>query len=379
VQPLGNALLAATHPHNAPFANRTAGLGLFAALDDAALLYLVVGNLTFFDDASVLTLIQCSRAFYVLANAEEVWRARTIARFGGALGTFRDSWKNTFKACLAGDRMPADAPIKVGLYSDFLFGSWRCSTVPLDILCRADAKETIDRRSGLSLADFVREYDEPGKPVILTDIVTQWPAYHKWSMGHLESTLGDTVFRAEAIDCTFKTYAEYARVNRAHEDAFEEAPLYLFDKFFSKRTQLAGDYTVPEYFSQDLFRLLGEDARPDYRWIIIGPARSGSTFHLDPNSTSAWNAVITGSKKWILFPPDCVPPGVFPSADGSEVTTPISLAEWFMNHYDEMESWPVKPIECVCRAGEVIYVPRGWWHCVMNLEESIAITQNFVN
>lgn len=36
---------------------------------------------------------------------------------------------------------------------------------------------------------------------------------------------------------------------------------------------------VPEYFAEDLFSLLGENGRPDYRWIIMGPEKSGSTFH----------------------------------------------------------------------------------------------------
>jgi hypothetical protein len=33
----------------------------------------------------------------------------------------------------------------------------------------------------------------------------------------------------------------------------------------------------------------------------------------------------------------------------------------------------------VCEEGEVLYVPSGWWHLVVNLEESVALTQNFVS
>ncbi|KAJ3028601.1 UNVERIFIED_CONTAM: hypothetical protein HDU68_001328 [Siphonaria sp. JEL0065] len=379
VQPFGNALFG----DSTQSANRTTGLGSLSVLDDGALLSLLLSNGEILNDHDLFRLVRCSKALYVLCNHEEVWRSRTIERFKGSFGAFANSWKNTYKTRLHLERsdmeLVLDIPIKVGFYSDYLFSSWRCSSIPLDVLCRVNAYDNIDRRHGLSLQQFIDEYDAPGKPVILTDVVTQWPAFGKWDMDYLEKTVGDIEFRAESVDLPFKTYAAYARHCRENGGSFEEAPLYLFDKYFSKRTDLCNDFNVPEYFSQDLFHLLGANERPDYRWIIIGPPRSGSTYHLDPNSTSAWNAVITGSKKWLLFPPDCIPPGVFPSADGSEVTTPISLAEWFLNHYDEMKGWPVKPIECICRAGEILYVPRGWWHCVMNIEESIAITQNFVN
>lgn len=39
----------------------------------------------------------------------------------------------------------------------------------------------------------------------------------------------------------------------------------------------------------------------------------------------------------------------------------------------------VKPVECVVHAGEILFVPHGWWHMAINLEESIAITQNYVS
>ena len=67
---------------------------------------------------------------------------------------------------------------------------------------------------------------------------------------------------------------------------------------------------VPSLFQDDLFSVLDNESRPDFRWLIMGPARSGSSFHKDPNATSAWNAVIKGSKKWILFPPNSTPPGL---------------------------------------------------------------------
>ncbi len=37
------------------------------------------------------------------------------------------------------------------------------------------------------------------------------------------------------------------------------------------------------------------------------------------------------------------------------------------------------PLETVCEAGEVMFVPRGWWHCVLNVEDTVAVTQNYVS
>ena len=90
---------------------------------------------------------------------------------------------------------------------------------------------------------------------------------------------GDIVFRAEAVDWPLKSYVEYMNDNA------DESPLYLFDRSFVEKMELeGGQYWAPESFGKDLFSVLDTE-RPDCRWLIMGPMRSGSTFHKDPNAT----------------------------------------------------------------------------------------------
>ena len=266
------------------------------------------------------------------------------------------------------------------LFSDVLHRPFFCAHVTLrPFATNIPESNTITRLDDLSYDDFVESWTD--RPFILTNPVSQWPIYKTWSTERLLEKYAGVLYRAEAVDWPLKTYLEYMRDNR------DESPLYLFDSAFVEKMNLVAsdgpdekaDYWPPTCFGSDQFSILGNQ-RPDHRWLIIGPERSGSTFHKDPNATSAWNAVLMGSKYWIMFPSSPSlppPPGVYVSSDQSEITSPLSIAEWLLGFHAEARSTPGCK-EGICNEGEVLHVPSGWYHLVLNLEASIAITQNFV-
>ena len=234
----------------------------------------------------------------------------------------------------------------------------------------------VDARS-LSVAEFASRFEAARSPVILTNIVSSWPAA-AWTEESLRGRFGSGKFNVGGHEMQLDNFFDYCRAT------VDEQPLYLFDKAFAtKAPPLAREYTPPHFFApeRDLFDALPADCRPDFRWLIIGGTRSGSSWHIDPNASSAWNAVLCGEKKWILCPPHAPPPGVTASDNGASVMAPVSLFEWFRVFYPEIEASrhlgePCgRPVECVQRAGELLFVPRGWWHTAINLQPTIAITQ----
>ncbi|KAI5425224.1 arginine-specific demethylase JMJ22 [Lathyrus oleraceus] len=366
VQPLGNLYF-----NPGSINSRDTGLGNLHTLTDE----LVLDILGFLDGTSLGVLASVSKSFYVFTNHEPLWRNLVLENLSDGF-QYNGSWKTTFvSSCYPLFDVSCSAPrsFKVrDFYSDYLFQSWLCAN--LEMKPEWLERDNIVRKKGISVEEFVMNFEEVNKPVLLEGCIDNWDALRKWNRDYLMKLCGDDVkFAVGPVEMKLGEYFGYS------DQVREERALYLFDpKFAEKVPTLGSEYEVPVYFREDLFGVLGNE-RPDYRWIIIGPAGSGSSFHVDPNSTSAWNAVIKGSKKWILFPPDVIPPGVHPSPDGAEVASPVSIMEWFMNFYGATKNWKKKPIECICKAGEVMFVPNGWWHLVINLEESIAITQNYVS
>lgn len=251
-----------------------------------------------------------------------------------------------------------------------------------------------------------------------TEVQTEWPALHRWTLPSLstDTTLLDRPFKVgedddgHAVHMKLRHFLQYMQHN--HDDS----PLYIFDATFDEdkrgAARLLVDYTVPPYFNEDLMSLVGERRRPPYRWFLVGPTRSGTTVHIDPLGTSAWNTLIVGAKRWVLFPPH-VPKSV---VKGSKLILPGEDDEaihYFTTILPRMKRRAAAVATMVnnCRSshgtnggrgrcdgggckdlggyanfecyeftqypGETVFIPHGWWHAVLNLTDTVGITQNY--
>lgn len=364
VKPLGNQYFSSAPPARQ-------ALGSFGSLPDETVLTL----LEFLEAQSLKKLGSTCRFLYAFCRIDELWKALFLESQLNASSLL--PWKGSWRTTLL--QLSGDAVSKIdcsNVFSDVLHRPFACSHIMLkNYVFNIPRENQIARLENITQDEFAQKWSN--KPFILTNYISSWPVYKDWDIEKLKGRYSDVEFRAEAVDWPFSAYCSYMSNND------DESPLYLFDRKFAEKmgvevghTQNAA-YWPPECFGEDLFQLLGRE-RPAHHWLIIGPERSGSTFHKDPNGTNAWNAVIQGSKYWLMFPPSVPqPPGVFVSEDSSEVTSPLSIAEYLLTFHAEARQ-QAGCLEGICRAGELLFVPSGWWHLVVNLEAGIALTQNFI-
>ncbi|XP_077249906.1 transferases, transferring glycosyl groups isoform X2 [Tasmannia lanceolata] len=365
------------NPQSQPKDRRSEALGDLQVLSDE-LLCAILENLT----PHQLARLSCvSSVMYILCKEEPLWMTLCLNSAGGLL-EYKNSWKET-TLHRQHPRIEFDESCRKPLHFDgfnslFLYKRWYRRHTALDAF--STDRGDLERKKNLSLEEFRQQYDGR-KPVLLTELAETWPARSTWTTDQLLRNYGDTAFRlsqksGKKITMKVKDYVSY--MNRQHD----EDPLYIFDDQFGEAApDLLKDYNVPHLFEEDLFDVLDRDQRPPFRWLIIGPERSGASWHVDPALTSAWNTLLSGRKRWALYPPGKVPLGVTVHVNDEDgdvnIETPSSL-QWWLDVYPLLADHD-KPLEFTQLPGETVFVPSGWWHCVLNLEVTLAVTQNFVN
>ncbi|MFZ3470950.1 cupin-like domain-containing protein [Streptomyces sp. 4.24] len=204
------------------------------------------------------------------------------------------------------------------------------------------------RARGLWTTEFFRrEYGPTPVPV------RNYPAGSEYDYTLDHTTLGD-----------FLDYWE----NTPADTALARDRQYLAEwNFVRDCPGLLDDFDIPEIFSEDCIERLPEQVRFGRMWLFFGEPGCSTGLHRDTFSTSAWLAVLSGSKTLRLVTPEAG--GKLRPGDGL----------WSAASYDEVLR-PAGAVvhEVTLRAGDTLYIPGDWYHEVRNPERNLMLTANFV-
>ena len=219
------------------------------------------------------------------------------------------------------------------------------------------------------------------KPVIIRGALAHWPAVSegKWELSTLLKRFKHIVFKVGEDDSgrklkiKMKTFMDYMK----HQT--DDSPLYLFESgMVGASSSLRDDYWIPEYFPDDYLNLVGKDNKPPHKWFCMGPKRSGTTVHRDPMGTAAWNAVTMGVKRWVLFEPqeDKTLVKARKYKQKGEDDEAIHYFDFLLPRMRQANP-NLRIYECIQQPGDLIFVPGQWWHGVLNLTDTVAVTHNY--
>lgn len=230
--------------------------------------------------------------------------------------------------------------------------------------------------------EFDREYRKPGEPVLIKDEAVNWEATHKWNPEYLECVLGHqeakvTFHEEGTLGRNADNKVETLPFSEARRRIREDGRYYmsqiaierpLISRLVTGRdtnfSRLAEDIQQPR-FLDDLTKL------HHVTMFWFGGDSCKSALHWD--TFDNFFVQIFGNKKFLLFSPtqtEYLYPTYSsngPIASRINVFDPEESHSTFPRYKDaEYEELTVEP-------GEMLFIPKGWWHAANSLTTSISV------
>lgn len=222
----------------------------------------------------------------------------------------------------------------------------------------------------------MQEYYLPMKPLVITDLAKQWPAYNKWNWDYFKNIVGNTEV---GVYNNIKSDA-YTPINTADDymkfgdylDMVKKGPvglrIFLFN-IFQHAPQIVSDFSWPE----DLMR--GFVKR--YPMLFVGGAGSVTHMHFDIDLSHILHTQFVGRKRVLLFPYE---------EQHKLYRKPYEVLSFanFENYYDsantklDLTQFPAvekaNGFEVILEHGETLFMPAGYWHHMEYIDSGFAMS-----
>ena len=236
---------------------------------------------------------------------------------------------------------------------------------------RADRIEEV---SGISSDEFLDRFYAPGRPVLIRGEMKDWPALSRWTPDYLKRVVGSAEIEFQGGRNTSESYELHKENHKrrmpfdaymdliADEESGNDAYLTAYNSATNKAAlaPLQTDLGVLDRFLT---------AAPGMMWV--GPGGTFTPLHFD--LTNNLLAQVVGTKYLTLVPPSETGKlahhrHVF--SDVHDITDPERLERY-------PQAADARQFDVELNAGDLLYIPVGWWHQVA--AESFSVTLTYTN
>ena len=245
-----------------------------------------------------------------------------------------------------------------------------------ELAALSSSARAVERRPPVSREEFLESYYARNRPVVFTDLLTHWAAIRTWNPSFLKSACSAELVeimpdrsadpRSELNPDRQKRelrFADYVDMVITGE-ASDGCNLVANNQFFKSAgvRRLLDDITpLPEYLARE--RLDG--------CILFGLATAGTVTPLQHATCNILIAQVYGRKRVKLIPSWQL--GLVYNSVG--VSSDVDCEDPDFDRFPLFRDATV--IDLTLDAGDVLFLPAGWWHHVRELD--ISITLSFTN
>jgi hypothetical protein len=252
---------------------------------------------------------------------------------------------------------------------------WLLTTIERQRALSAEAS-TIYRVEKMGVQQFLDEHYALNRPVILCDLIHDWPACATWTPDYLHNALADRMVTFQSGRAADPCYE---RNKDAHKRQLPFAQFLDLTLSGNTNDSYLTAYTARDnaQFLQPLSQDLGflddymeRSADNHFGMPWIGGAGTFTPLHHD--LTNSFLLQIVGRKRVLLAAPGETP-WLYNNDHVFSAVKDLEDAMDIAKHFPLTANAAVHRIDL--NPGEVLFLPVGWWHQVRALEFSVSLTQ----
>ena len=236
--------------------------------------------------------------------------------------------------------------------------------------------QAVDRVEEISGEAFRTGYYQTGKPIVITGLARQWPAYNKWNWDFFKAIVGDVkvgVYNNVKSDAytPINTADDYMKFGE-YIDLIRRGPaewrIFLFN-LFDHAPGIIRDFSWPEQYSKGFVK--------KYPMLFTGGQGSITHMHFDIDLSHIFHTQFMGKKRVLLFPHQ-EQHKLYRKP--WEVLSLVNFANYFDDTKNKLdpEQFPALELargyEVILDHGDTLFMPAGYWHHMEYIDSGFAMS-----